>query len=131
MSSANPKPQLDEIEARICRWASWARCASPGQESLSEGYLRERTDAGHDGEPTEEIVRTERAINGMRLSRPDYWRYFKRYYLTPPSGLSEYEVSRDTRQPLERIREILDRCRKLIAYDLEGSWACNTRKSVK
>jgi len=111
--------RLDEIHERLVTWAQWARCAEPGREGTSEGYLRERLDPAHDGEPTPEIQETERAVATMKLARPDYWRYFAGFYLTPPEGRSEYEVSRSTGQPIERVREILLRCRRMVGYNID------------
>jgi hypothetical protein len=106
-----------EIHDRCVTWGAWARCALPGAEGTSEGYLRERTDAAHAGEPTEEVAETERAVNKMRMARPDYWSAFKRYYLNP-TALSEEEISDATGYNPLRVNAMLRQARMLIAHYL-------------
>jgi hypothetical protein len=105
------------VHKRLLEWAPWARCASPGTEGTSEGYLRERTDPGHPGEPTAEIARTDKAVAKMRVERKDYWRPLAMFYLEP-GEISEYEISLRFGYSLERTAEMLRQARILIGYHL-------------
>lgn len=115
---ANEVRSADEPIAihKLCiQWGAWARCALPGADGTSKGYLRERVDKAHEGEPTAEIALTESAIARMKIQRQDYWRYFARYYLNP-TQLSEFEISNETNTPLERVTAILRQARILVGY---------------
>jgi hypothetical protein len=102
---------------RLVEWANWARCPLPGAEGTSEGYLRERTDQAHPGEPTAEIVITEKAVGKMYVERPHYTKAFNMYYLTP-TEVSEYEISLRLFQPIERITAILRQARILVGHHI-------------
>lgn len=106
-----------EVHERCVRWGAWARCAQPGAEGTSEGYLRERTDAAHAGEPDAEVQATEIAVNGMRIDRPDYWSAFKRYYLNP-TELSEEEIADELGYSPQRVNAMLRQARILVQYKL-------------
>lgn len=72
----------DELEARLTRWANWARGPSIGSASTAVGYMRERLDRGADSqEMTDEIAITERAIARTKLEDRAYWRVIAKYYL--------------------------------------------------
>jgi hypothetical protein len=105
-----------DIHERCLKWGNWARCSMPGGEGTSEGYLRERLEPGHESlEPTPEIAETDRAVAQMYLKRPDYQKFFKRYYLNP-TQLSEYEISNETGASIERVNAILRQARILVGY---------------
>ena len=106
-----------DIHERCLRWGSWARCAQPGAEGTSEGYLRERLDHAHESEPSPEVAETEKAVAKMAVQRADYYRAFKRYYLNP-TQLSEDEIADELRMSLERVNAMLRQARILIGYHL-------------
>ena len=109
------KDEPREIHYRCVKWGNWARCAMPGAEGTSEGYLRERTDQAHIGEPDEEVAETERAVAQMRSQRRDYWAAFARYYLNP-TELSEEEIADELGFSEARINATLRQARILIGY---------------
>lgn len=111
------KDEPQDIHKRCLAWGNWARCAMPGAEGTSEGYLRERTDQAHIGEPDEEVAETERAVAKMRFQRRDYWAAFARYYLNP-TELSEEEIADDLGFSEERVNAMLRQARILIGYHL-------------
>ena len=111
------RDETKDIHDRCVKWGDWARCPAPGAEGTSEGYLRERTDAAHAGEPDEEVQETEMAVNAMRIQRPDYWPAFKRYYLNP-TALSEEEVADDLGFTVERVNAMLRQARFLVGFRL-------------
>lgn len=115
--SATEKDAPRDIHKRCVDWGHWARCAQPGAEGTSEGYLRERTDQAHVGEPTEEVAATDIAVAKMRANRPDYWKMFARYYLNP-TELSEFEIAGEIGFSLERVEATLRQARILIGYHL-------------
>jgi len=103
---------------RCERWAEWARCPTPGAEGTSEGYLREALDKSYQGlEPGEEIAITDAAIARMKVSRKDYWRIFKRFYLTP-GALSEYEIALDMSYTVERVTATIRQSLMLVGYHI-------------
>ena len=111
------KDEPRDIHHRCIKWGNWARCAMPGAEGTSEGYLRERTDQAHMGEPDEEVAATERAVAKMRVQRKDYWSAFARYYLSP-TELSEEEIADELGFSEERINAMLRQARILVGYHL-------------
>lgn len=115
--SGTGRDEPRDIHKRCVTWGQWARCAQPGAEGTSEGYMRERTDAAHAGEPTEEVAATDRAVAKMRAQRKDYWKFFSRYYLNP-TELSEYEIAGETGFSIERVEATLRQARILIGYHL-------------
>lgn len=106
-----------DIHDRCVEWASWARCPAPGGGSEASGYLRERTESEHAGEPTAEIALTDRAVARMKVQRKDYWRAFSRYYLNPTS-LTEEEIADDIHLPAERVNAMLRQARILVGFHL-------------
>jgi hypothetical protein len=111
------KDEPRDIHMRCVSWGHWARCAMPGAEGTSEGYLRQRLDAAHPGEPSAEVAETDKAVARMRVARPDYWRFFARYYLNP-TELSEYEIALELGYSLERVEATLRQARILVGYHL-------------
>jgi hypothetical protein len=89
----------------------------PGAEGTSEGYMRERTDQAHVGEPSEEVAETDKAVGKMRVQRAQYWRIFARYYLNP-TELSEYEIAIDLGHNIEFVEATLRQARMLVGYHL-------------
>lgn len=116
---AQGKDEPRHIHKRCLDWGQWARCAQPGAEGTSEGYLRERTDQAHAGEPTEEVAATDRAVAKMRAQRQDYWKFFARYYLNP-TELSEFEIAGELGFSLERVEATLRQARILVGYHLHN-----------
>ena len=106
---------MDEVQAhkRLLAWGLWARCPAPGECSTAEGYMRERLDHAHIGEPTDEVAATDRAVAQVRIDRRDYYRVLARYYMT---DRSEYEISQELRQPIERVTAVLRQARMLVGY---------------
>jgi hypothetical protein len=117
LKQVDSRDEPREIHSRCVSWGQWARCAMPGAEGTSEGYLRERTDQAHIGEPSEEVAETDKAVAKMRVQRPDYWKAFSRYYLNP-TALSEYEIAGDIGYSIERVGAMLRQARILIGYHL-------------
>jgi len=111
------KDQPKEIHDRCLAWGHWARCAQPGAEGTSEGYLRQRLDHAHEGEPTEEVAETDKAVARMRVARPDYWKMFARYYLNP-TELSEYEIAIEIGYNVQRVEATLRQARIMVGYYL-------------
>lgn len=106
-----------EVHMKLVAWGRWARCAMPGAEGTAVGYLRQRLDHAHEGEPTPEIELTDRAVARMKVLRPDYWGVFARYYLNP-SELSEYEIAEETGRTMERVTAMLRQARILVAHHM-------------
>lgn len=98
---------------RLIDWGLWARCPSPGEGSTAEGYLRERLDHSHDSEPTLEISVTDKAVAQVRIQRRDHYRHLARYYM---SDRSEYEISQELRQSIERVTTMLRQARFLVGH---------------
>lgn len=109
--------ERDWPHARLLRWASWARCPSPGGVGTAEGYLRELTAPGHDGEPTPEIAVTDKAVAKMWVERPDYYRVFSMFYLNP-TELSAYEIARLVRHNVDRVEAMLRQSRMLVGHHI-------------
>lgn len=114
------KDEPRDIHDRCVKWGNWARCAMPGAEGTSEGYLRERTGQAHIGEPDEEVAATELAVAQMRTQRRDYWAAFARYYLNP-TDRSEEEIADELGFSEARINAMLRQARILIGYLLHKS----------
>jgi hypothetical protein len=115
--SATGKDEPYEIHERCVEWGHWARCAQPGAEGTSEGYLRQRLDPAHAGEPTPSVAATDRAVAKMRVQRREYWKTFARYYLNP-TALSEYEISLEIGHSPAHVEAVLRQARILIGYHL-------------
>lgn len=111
------RDEPSDVHKRCVKWAVWARCAAPGAEGTAEGYLRERTDAGHASEPDEEVAETEQAVGRMYFDRPDYRPAFDRYYLNP-TELTEEEVAFQLRFTVGRVNAMLRQARILIRQKL-------------
>lgn len=109
--------ERDWLHERLCRWADWARCPEPGHVGTSEGYMRERLDHAHEGEPTAEIEITDKAVGRMRVSRPDYWPVFARFYLNP-AALSTYEISLQIGHHEERVKAMLRQSQMLVGHNI-------------
>jgi hypothetical protein len=110
-------PERDWPHSRLVRWANWARCPEPGSVGTSEGYLREPTAPGHEGEPTAEIEVTDKAVARMWVERPDYYRVFAMFYLSP-SELSTYEIARHVRHNVTRVEAMLRQARMLVGHKI-------------
>lgn len=116
-SASTGRDEPRDIHELCVRWGRWARCAEPGADGTSEGYLRERIDHGHESEPTAEIALTDKAVGKMKVQRKDYWRPFARYYLNPTS-LSEEEIAALLAMPTMRVNAMLRQARILVGYHL-------------
>lgn len=108
-----------EIHLLMLAWGRWARCPAPGAEGTAAGYLRQRLDHAHDGEPTPEIELTEKAVAKMRAARPDYWSVVARYYLNP-SQLSESEIADEVGYNVQRVAAMLRQARILVGHHLHA-----------
>jgi hypothetical protein len=111
------RDEPQDIHKLCVAWGRWARCALPGADGTSQGYLRERIDHAHAGEPTPEIALTEQAAAKMRVERKDYWAAFARYYLNP-TDLSEEEIADMLEMPLHRVTATLRQARILVGFHL-------------
>lgn len=108
----------DWPHARLLRWAAWARCPVPGAVGTAEGYMRELTAHGHEGEPTPEIAETDKAVAKMYVERPYYKRVFNFYYLNP-TELSYYEIASLLAGMTEaRVEAIVRQSKMLVGYHL-------------
>jgi len=113
------KDEPRDIHYLCVDWGRWARCAMPGAEGSSEGYLRERTSPSHPGEPSPEVALTEKAVAKMRIDRKDYWSVFARYYLNP-TELSESEIADELDYSPQRVEAMLRQARILVGYHLHS-----------
>src|SRR5688572_18064697 len=107
----------DWPNARLVRWASWARCPMPGGVGTSEGYMREPTAPGHEGEPTVEIAQTDVAVAKMYVARPDYKKCFDRYYLNP-AELSYHEIGMMVGMNEARVEAVVRQAKMLVGYHI-------------
>jgi hypothetical protein len=107
----------DWPHARLVRWANWARCPEPGAVGTSEGYLREPTAPGHEGVPTPEIEVTDKAVARMWVERPDYYKVFAMFYLSPDER-STYEIARTVRHNVARVEAMLRQARMLVGHKI-------------
>jgi hypothetical protein len=105
------------VHKKCLEWAAWARCARPGAVSNSEGYMRERIDPAHAGEPTPEIALMDKAVAQMYVERQDYKRVFDRYYLNP-TALSEEEIADELGLKPQLVNAMLRQARILVAFRL-------------
>ena len=77
--------------------------------------MRERLDKAYEGEPTEEIAITDKAVAQMYISRPDYKPVFNRFYLDPHE-LSEVEIARECGISLEMCEARLRQAEIFIGH---------------
>lgn len=77
--------------------------------------MREPTAHGHDGEPTEEIAETDKAVAKMYVVRPDYKKVFDRYYLNP-TELSYYEIATMIGLSEARVEAIVRQAKMLVGH---------------
>jgi hypothetical protein len=102
------------VHERLERWGKWSRCSLPGGSGSAEGYLRERLDHSYD-DPSDEIMETDKAVARVKIERKDYYRVIRRFYI---GELSEYEISLDIGETIDRVTAMLRQSRFLVCYKL-------------
>ena len=105
-------------DSLLCEWALWNRDGHGGVSS-SEGYLRERLDQAHDGNPPDEVERTEKILAKLRLEGwfQTHWRVIKHYYL---GGKSVEETYRSIERTEGFTRLLLKEVTDMIADRVRG-----------
>jgi len=110
-----------ELDDRLERWASWARCPTIGAISTEVGYMKERTDIAADSaEMTQEIAVTERAMARTKMEDKAYWRVISGYYLKRRSIII---MSLFWRVSEKRLKLLFDEARGRIGwhiFEIEG-----------